>query len=74
MFTDTTRLLIVSLMYLKAKWAKMFVPEEKARSFFNGNSEVEVDFLSTIHHFAHRDLENFDAKILELEYTVKDCP
>jgi serine protease inhibitor len=61
-------------MYLKAKWANKFVPETDARSFFNGTSDVKVDFLSTIHHFAHRDLEHSDAKILELEYTVKDCP
>uniref|UniRef100_T1GFL0 Serpin domain-containing protein n=1 Tax=Megaselia scalaris TaxID=36166 RepID=T1GFL0_MEGSC len=67
---DSTQLILVNAIYFKGNWEHPFDSEftKKARFYIGKNESVNVDMMSKNTYFRYGDLEDLDAKVLELPY------
>lgn len=67
---DSTQLVLVNAIYFKGNWEHPFDSEftKKARFYIGKNESVNVDMMSKNTYFRYGDLEDLDAKVLELPY------
>lgn len=70
----STRMVLINAIYFKGSWTHPFKAHDtfEAPFYFDGTNSVSVDFMRSKKFFKYGELEDLDAKALELSYKNSD--